>query len=329
MIERVLQVLGRDRAFELFEYLIIFFVLLSLATLGFLLAYEIRARNALRRTNGRFEEVVSFLGRSLFGEQGWSTIEHITAANGKRMDSLLSLFDPQSFEQWAHQTAEKGLIDEVQIDDLRERLTQPPEFGRPILAEAGFSECVPTSGMPIAAIQGELQARGTIAEVNQSTITIWILDTDDGLDAEKPVSFMLLSRSGPYTFEANMRRIGDGILVVERPPRIVRAQRRRFRRRPASLPAKVRAYLDGSSPADAIINELSGGGATLTNPNHAFTVGNVLSMSFSAGTRQFDLAGRVVRTSDNSSRLHVRFEAMKDQQREDIAEYVALTDLTA
>ena len=325
MIVRVLEVLGRDRAFELFEYLILFFILTSLATLTAVLVHQLRSRRALRTSNERLEKVVAYLGRSLFGEGGWRKVEQTAAANGRR---LVSLLDPASFEQWARDRVASGQIDAEQADELRERIAQPPELNRAIGGGEGFSEVIPTSGMPIAVRQGEVNARGTIAEVGENAFTVWLIDGADELREDEPATLLLLSRSGPYTFAASLRRDDDGSLIVERPGRIVRTQRRRFERRPASLPATVKEYLGADTLAtEATISELSGGGATLSNPNHEFAVGNVLTMSFFAGTRHYTVAGRVVRTSANDDRLHVRFEAMKDQQREDIATSLKRIDL--
>ncbi|HKJ85908.1 MAG TPA: PilZ domain-containing protein [Spirochaetia bacterium] len=298
MIVRVLEVLGRDRAFELFEYLILFFVLTSLATLIAVLAHQFKLRKVLRLSNSRLEKIVRHLGLSLYGESGWQKVEETAAANGHRLDSLLSL------------------------------LTQPPDLSPSTGAGWSFSEVVPTSGMPVAVRQGGVHARGTIAEVGENAFAIWLLDDDAQFDEGEPVTVLLLSRSGPYTFEASLRTDDDGTVIVERPERIVRTQRRRFERRPASLPATVHEYLDGESRStETTISELSGGGATLVNPNHEFAVGNVLTMSFFAGTQHYTVAGRVVRSSADESRLHVRFEAMKDQQREDIARSLRRVDL--
>ena len=182
--------------------------------------------------------------------------------------------------------------------------------------------------MPVAVRQGSVNARGTIAEVGENAFSVWLLNNDDELKEEEPATVLLLSRSGPYTFQAYLRKDHDGTLVVERPGRIVRTQRRRFERRPASLSATVREYLGGEQPVtQTTISELSGGGATLANPDHEFDVGNVLTMSFFAGDQHYTVAGRVVRTSADESRLHVRFEAMKDQQREEIARSLQRTDL--
>jgi len=298
MIVRVLEVLGRDRAFELFEYLILFFVLSSLATLVAVLAHQLKLRRVFRLSNSRLEKIVGYLGRSLYGEMGWQKVEETAAANGQRLDSLLEVLTPPS--------------------DLS------PSTG----ADWGFAEVVPASGMPVAVRQGRVNARGTIAEVGENAFAVWLLDDEVQLNEDELATVLLLSRSGPYTFEASVRTDVDGTVIVGRPERIVRTQRRRFERRPASLPATVHEYLDGESrTTETTISELSGGGATLLNHGHEFAVGNVLTMSFFAGTQHYTVAGRVVRSSADESRLHVRFEAMKDQQREDIARSLRRVDL--
>lgn len=71
------------------------------------------------------------------------------------------------------------------------------------------------------------------------------------------------------------------------------------------------------------MRELDGGGATVTNPDGSSIVGNVVALTSSTGGQQYHVAGRVIRTSRADTDLHVRFEAMKDEQRAQIAGSVA------
>jgi hypothetical protein len=278
----------------------------------------------MRRTNRRLENVVRYLGRNLLGEDGWARVEHVATSNGRKLDSLTALFDPEAFEKWSHRAAKKGLLSAPEIDELKERLTQPAELVTLGNGENGARECVPASGMPVAISQENVQARGTIADVAEHSFTIWVLNDCDDLDEEEPASVLLLSRSGPYHFSARLQKAEDGTLIVERPARIVRDQKRRFGRYAASLPAIVKPYLGDEQVAEVTIREMSGGGATITNPDGRFDMGNVLELSFTTGRSHYTVAGRVVRTSNAGDLLHIRFEAMKDQERNEIARSLAL-----
>ena len=325
MVSELSVLLGQDRAFELLEFLIVLFVIVSLTTLAFLLISEVRSRRAVTRTNRRLEEVVRYLGRNLLGADGWEVFEHLNTKEGKRLDSLVSLFDPEGFEEWMHSLAERGLLSSEELDAFKQRLNRQPG---PMTFEASqptVPECVPTAGMPVAISQNHVHARGTISNVSNNSFTIWLISNAEKLTDGEAASLLLLSRRGPYRFSARMRKGEDGSIVVERPTRILRNQRRRFGRYPTAIPAAAKPYLSEEEPAEATVRELSGGGATITNPGGRFQSGNVLELTFASGRQRYTVAGRVVRTSDDDELLHVRFEAMKDQQRVEIAESLVLS----
>ncbi len=324
--------LGTDRAFEILELLFLFFVILAAAMFVFLAIYEVRSRRALRRTNYRLEAIVEYLGRNVFGADGWDTLEQTTPHGTKRLDSLIELLDSSSFDAWARKAIKRGHMDPAQVVELKERLARPqasarPSADRPQTAKTASPDLNPAIGMPVAIRQADVQARGTIAELDARTITIWVMNGDDVFDVTKPATFMLLSRRGPYTFDSRLRKTGDGTLTIERPGRMVLNQRRRYDRRPAALPAMIKDHLTNEAPTRAVIDELSGGGATLTSPNRSFAVGSILKMSFSVGKRHYTAAGRVVRAGSDPSRLHVRFEAMNETERQEIVDYIAETEL--
>jgi hypothetical protein len=182
--------------------------------------------------------------------------------------------------------------------------------------------------MPVAVHQGGFQSRGTIAEVDEDTFTMWVLSDVDDVDDSTDASFVLLSRSGTYQFNARFAKHADGTLVVQRPASVVRSQRRRFERYPARLPASVVRFLGDEDPSQALITELSGGGATVTNPAGTFAEGNVLQLSFDAGGRTYTVAGRVVRAENEKDVLHLRFEALKEQDRQEIAHSIVVARAT-
>jgi PilZ domain-containing protein len=325
MMSSVLSMLGQDRAFELFEFLIMLFVLISVATLIAVAVYMIRSRRSTRASDHRLEAVLRHLGRGLFGEDAWDTVERSLAEDPRRVDTFLSVIDRESFDVWAGEAERTGTVEAADVKLLRDRLTRPSESQRQGPAPARVSECSPTFGMPVAVQQASFQTRGTIAEVAKHSFTMWLLGDGDEIDDSMEASFVLLSRSGTYQFDAQFTKQPDGMLSVQRPAQTLRSQRRRFDRHPARLPVNVARLLSDGHPTEAVITELSGGGATVTNPASSFSEGHVLNLSFVAGGRSYTVAGRVVRAEDDGS-LHVRFEAMRDQERQAISESVSIVE---
>ena len=316
--------LGVDRTFELIEFLILLFVLTSAATLLAVVVNHLRSHRAARASDKRLEGILQHLGRDLFGEDAWAAVEKTLVGDPRRMDTFLSVLDRESFDVWASNAERSGLVPSSEIQLLRSRLTRPGEARRQNAAPARVSECNPTFGMPVAVQQGSFQARGTIADVEEGTFTLWVLGEEDQFDDSREASFVLLSRSGTYQFDSGFRKLPDGTLVVDRPAQSLRSQRRRFDRYPARLPVNVARLNDDAQLTAATITELSGGGATVTDPERVFDERQVLELSFEAGGNNYTVAGRVVRADDGA--LHVRFEAMTDQKRLEIAESVTVIE---
>lgn len=323
MVTRIFAALGSERAFELFDFLVLLFVLVSVVTLAIVVAVQIASRRRARTSEMRIASVVRLLGKDLFGDEAWEVVERAVSGNGSRVDSLLSILDRASFETWAARALRAGSVSGEEVELLRDRLTQAVEPSLPRQPQQQPEPpCRPTFGMPVSVDQRGYQVRGTVADVDEETLTVWILGAGENFDEAKPASFLLLSRNGAYQFESRFSKRPDDTLVVERPERIVWTQRRRFGRHPATLPVALTTYLGDEDPVESTICELGGGGATITNPAGAFGIGNVLTLEFSAGGADYAVTGRVVRASHDERRLHVRFEAMMDQQRYALAESV-------
>ena len=320
MVARVFAELGSERAFELFDFLVLLFLLVSVVTLAVVLVGQIISRRRARAADMRIVSIVRLLGKDLFGDEAWGVVERAVSGDGSRVNALLSVLDRASFETWAAEAVRAGSISGEELELLRDRLTRAIEPAH--LAPQPEPSCRPAFGMPVSVDQHGYQVRGTVADVDEDALTVWILGAGENFDEEKPASFMLLSRNGAYQFESRFSKRPDDTLVVESPERIVWTQRRRFGRHPATLPVRLMTYLGEEDPVESTICELGGGGATITNPAGSFRVGNVLTLEFTAGGADYSVTGRVVRSSNDARRLHVRFEAMMDQQRYALAESV-------
>lgn len=319
-MEAMLSIFGLDRSFELIEYLVLFFVLVSVTTLIFVGISLARNRRSSRDSDKRLETILRHLGRGLFGEDAWFTVEQNLAGDPKKIDAFLSVLDRESFEVWADAAEQSGLVTPSDIELLRHRLARSDEPQRRTQAPVPGSAANPTFGMPVAVQQGSYQTRGTIADVDEQTFSLWVLGEDSSFDDSRPASFVLLSRSGTYQFDSEFRLLQDGTMTVNRPARSLQNQRRRYERYAARLPVDIARFPDGDETETATITELSGGGATVTDPDGLFQEGQVLNLAFSAGGKSFTVPGRIVRADDGA--LHIRFEAIRDQERVLIAESV-------
>jgi hypothetical protein len=315
----ILSKIGGEQTFELIEFLIILFVLMSAATLVSVFTIRYHSRREVRTTDQRLETILQHLGRNLFGDEAWKAVEQTLAGDQARIDSFLSVLDRESFDSWAESAMHSGEVPDSEIELLRSRLIYPAEKRR-VIARVPVTECNPTLGMPVAVHQDATQTRATVTEVGKKTFTIWVLGEDNGFDESREASFVLLSRSGTFQFDSAFSQLPDNSLLVQMPARSTRSQRRRFDRFPARLPVDVVRLNESTDTVEATITELSGGGATVTDPSGSFDDGHVLILSFEACGHEYSVTGRVIRADDGA--LHIRFEAMRDQERLQIAQSV-------
>jgi c-di-GMP-binding flagellar brake protein YcgR len=108
---------------------------------------------------------------------------------------------------------------------------------------------------------------------------------------------------------------------------IRRARRRRYYRRRLRLPVQLRPELhrlrrQRGTERQATIVEISGSGASITNPFSSASTGILLDLRFQVGSATMRLRGRIVRVSRNGRILHVAFENIGAAQRERIVSYL-------
>lgn len=195
MVSRVLSVLGEDRASELFEYLILLFIIVSAVTLAVVLAHQLRPHKEAVRTARRFQTIVRVMGRSLFGEDGWEAVKRSLDKTAQRTDALFALLGRDAFGVWAREAVDARTLSPEQTELLRSRMLKAKSVSDSLIIRDRADDCLPTSGMSVSVRQADLQVRGTIGEVADNTLSVWLLASSDGLDASSLASFVLLSRS--------------------------------------------------------------------------------------------------------------------------------------
>lgn len=322
MLNSFLSEFGQDRAVELLGYVLILLALTSVGTLGLVLANQINVARRNRRQADRTNEIVRHLGRSIFGEEGWAVVESTAARDGRQIDSILPLLEVEAFDSWSENAIDQGLLSRYEAERLRAKMS-----GDLVPAsspgEGPARSNVPIAPrMPISVAQEKYEVRGAIADVYNAEFRVWLLDNADGISEAEPALFTVLSRSGPHQFESRFSWDQDGSILVKSPDTIDHQQKRRFVRYPVALPAKVRTYLSGTSGTKTRITDLGGGGATISNPDGEYSIGNVIEIGFRAASKDYVVIGRVIRTSNDAQFLHLRFEAIKDHLREQIASSV-------
>jgi hypothetical protein len=67
-----------------------------------------------------------------------------------------------------------------------------------------------------------------------------------------------------------------------------------------------------------LLMELSGGGASLENPQRSFRVDQQVGLFFAPHGEKFHILGQVVRVSKGGRMIHVEFQALEEAERKRI-----------
>ena len=94
--------------------------------------------------------------------------------------------------------------------------------------------------------------------------------------------------------------------------------RREHLRKKVRLPVSVRQAEGTGQPVKSVLVDLSGGGASLRNPEARFKASDRLELTFAPDARALTVPARVLRTSRSGAVLHVRFDGLPPPSRQRI-----------
>ncbi len=181
-----------------------------------------------------------------------------------------------------------------------------------------------TAELPIGAsvLVGKKKVRTIKARVLEPTETSFRLQTDF---RERPFVFGTLARViyqnniGIFAFNCAVEGFEDGILALTHDEEPERVQRRKYYRAELHLPVHVRPTGGKERARESEFLDIGGGGASLKNPDKTFQAGEHIELSFHPYSREpLRVQASVVRTSDDDTVLHVRFEQMRESMRDKI-----------
>lgn len=181
-----------------------------------------------------------------------------------------------------------------------------------------------TADLPIGAavLVGRKKQRTVKGRVLEPTQASFRIQTDQ---EERPFVFGTLVRViyqnniGIFAFSCAVEGFEDGVLALTHDEEPEQVQRRRYYRAELHLPVHVRATGRKDTPKESEFLDIGGGGASLINPAGEFEAGNTIELSFHPDSREpLHVQASVIRTSENGSVLHVRFEQMRESMRDKI-----------
>ena len=314
MLSALTRLLDQQRAAELIDFILIFALLLALTMLFLFLLVLSRSRRLQRQIRESSSELYYFLLPTLaLDGNDHRLIKRLAEFLPPPQQKHRLLVNPQIFDECAGHLLAEQQEEQSAIENLRSKLGFPKNAENILPAS---SREVPVD-MPVIIVQkGKPKMRGKVISNAQTSLTVEIEGEPATTPEEGPINVYFQNRAGFFSFGTRLAAREEWILRLDHSDRIKRYQRRRHSRRQLRLPVFIQPYQGTSAPLRSVLMDLSGGGASLQNPNDTFRIDQQVELSFAPEGEKFRVLGRVVRVSRGGQMIHVEFQALDGAERE-------------
>lgn len=321
MLSALNRLLDQNRAAELIDFILIFALLLALVMLILFLLVRSRSRRLQREIRESSSELYYFLLPTLaLDGKDHQLIKHLAEFLPFPQQKHRIMINPRIFDFCARRLLAARPEKQGAVADLRSKLDFP-ESGEDFLP---LSTRELPLDMPVILVQkGNPPARGRLIANTESSVAVEIEGEPDTAPADDPITVYFQNQAGFFSFTTRVAAREDRILRLGHSEKIKRYQRRRYARKRLRLPVFIRPYQGASAPFQSVLMDLSGGGASLKNPNCGFRAGQQVELSFAPHGKRYQVLGRVVRVSMGGRMIHLEFQALEQAERERIGRLVA------
>jgi c-di-GMP-binding flagellar brake protein YcgR len=170
--------------------------------------------------------------------------------------------------------------------------------------------------------QGSAGFHGEIRLKTPDTLQIEPRDNELSFPEDTELTCYFKRSTDTFFFRAPVLSSGPGLIVLAHPQKIRKVQRRKFYRKEVRKQAVIQRN-DGKYRRAAVLTDLGGGGATALDRDRLYKKGDSVFLTFSLPDYgEMKVSGRIVRTSQEGGRLHIRFDPMKEQVRDKIITHI-------
>jgi hypothetical protein len=300
--------------------IILFFLILvaSVAAIGiFFLLQNRRARVELAR---RSREIVERLIHKL------ELNEQETALLGRLVRYLEPGDTPQAllvsahlFDACVRRMGRAELVSEPTLNALRLkigfRITQDGE------APSSTAEIPPGSPLLIA-LNGGARTRGSLLAQGAGAMLVKLEPGAPALARGMGVTMYFHNSAGIFSFPSRVTDLNEDAVFLAQSSQITHQQRRKYFRKKEFLPVFIAPLSTETEPRESMLLDLSGGGASLQNPQGLLKKGDQIELSLFPWAERLTLAARVVRVSKNGRVANVRFESLTEAERNRIMGFI-------
>jgi c-di-GMP-binding flagellar brake protein YcgR len=316
MLTVLTRLLDQQRATELVDFVLIFVLLLALAMLILFLVVYSRNRRLRREMRESSSELYYFLLPTLaLDGKDHQLIKRLAQFLPFPQQKHRIMVNPRIFDFCARRLLAAKQAEQGAVANLRSKLGFPKNAE--VLMPVSSLDLPPD--IAVLLIQkGKPALRGRLVSSDEDSLAIEVEGEPSAAPEQGPLNVYFQNRAGFFSFSTRITAREERILRLDHSDKIKRFQRRRYTRKQLRLPVYVQPYQGASAPFKSLLVDLSGGGASLQNPQCSFGLDQQVELSFAPHGEKFHILGQVVRVSKGGRMLHVEFQALEEAERKRI-----------
>lgn len=224
------------------------------------------------------------------------------------------------FNRAARSLIEKHAVPQEKITALRIRL------GFNIVTEGKLlhSSAELPEDIRIELVQGKgKEHNGIVVGQDPQSLVVQLEAGESRPIAGRSVRIYFQRRHGLYSFESWILSVKKGEIRIAHSEKIDRVQNRKFFRKNTAILVEVSRTESNELPVYSTLMDLGGGGASLSNPQKKFRIGDRIDVDLQIPDAQkISIAGEVIRVSRGGNRIHIAFDTIKEHMRDKIIGFV-------
>lgn len=241
-----------------------------------------------------------------------ATLQHLTwlLKNPDDLEALVN--NPRLLSKAVRKALAEGIIERQAAMQLGRRLNVPQ-----IESEtAAHGASIRPGAVVSVSDRGLHVVTGRLVETGDRGMRVHARRGLRGITDRSGVEVLVNTPEGVYRMQAVVEARRGRELILRRTSRVEHVQRRRYRRREASLPVRIRRSGLTDPEYETTTHDISLGGAALKNPGRRLHTGDRVACSITAGSGSIAVEGVVLRTSRRGRVAQIVFVRLNDAIRQ-------------
>jgi hypothetical protein len=207
----------------------------------------------------------------------------------------------------------EGVAQELEIIRLLRRVGADPA---PLKSAPHTTYTVPAGAEASLSTPAMAMGTGVIQISEPAGLQILVSKGENNFNPGDPVDAVCYAPQGMYQFHTSVIGRTGKHLLLNHTNHVRFAQRRKYRRREIAMTVTITMPGINHKPLTGVTQDLSIGGAAITNPRKKLGIGAYVELAIEAGTAAPLVArGTVVRLSRRKKTAHVSFSGLDEKTR--------------